>query len=86
MVATNSNFASTIIPKRAHQPSESMANLVSTMRHNVFCGLGEDLDVHINRFNTMAQANNQATDADKLRVFANKPTPCVGDKRLGYLY
>ena len=69
MIATNHNFTSTIIPKRAHQPIENMANPVSMVRHNVFRGLGEDPDVHINRFNTVAQANNQAADADKLRVF-----------------
>ena len=69
MINTNPKFASTVIPERAHQPSESMANPMSTVRHNVFRGLGEDLDVHINCFNTVAQANNQAVDADQLRVF-----------------
>ena len=46
-----------------------MANPISMMQHNVFQALGEDPNVHINRFNTVAQANNQATDANKLRVF-----------------
>ena len=54
VIDTNPNFTSTIIPERADQPIDNMANLVSTMRHNVFHGLGEDPNVHINHFNTMA--------------------------------
>ena len=69
MIDTNPNFTSTVILERAHQPIENMANPMSTVRHNMFRGLSEDPDVHINRFNIVAQANNQAADADKLRVF-----------------
>ena len=32
--------------------------------------MGEDPDVHVNHFNMVAQANNQAADTDKLRVFS----------------
>ena len=69
MVATTPSLASTIISERKNQPIDNMANPVSMVRQNVFHGLDEDLDVHVNRFNTVAQANNQAADADKLRVF-----------------
>ena len=54
VIATNPNLASTVIPKRANQPIDNMANPVSMVRHNVFHRLGEDPDVHINRFNTVA--------------------------------
>ena len=69
MIDTTPNLAFIAISQRTNQPIQNMANPVSTVRHNVFRGLGEDPDVHINRFNTVAQANNQAADADKLRVF-----------------
>ena len=69
MIGTTPNLASTLLLERANQPIDNMANPMSMVTHNVFHGLGEDHDVHINRFNTMAQANNQAADADKLRVF-----------------
>ena len=40
MVATTSSVASTIISIRENQPIDNMANPVSTVRHNVFQGLG----------------------------------------------
>ena len=69
VVASTSSPISTVVSLSGAQLAINMANPVSIVRHNVFSGLGEDLDMHINYFNTMAQANNQVVDADKLRVF-----------------
>ena len=69
VIDTTPNLAFIAISQRTSQPIENMANPVSTVRHNVFRGLGEDPDVHINRFNSVAQADNQAADVDRLRVF-----------------
>ena len=68
VVASTSSPISTIVSASETQPADNMANPMSTVRHNVFRELGEDPDVHVNCFNTVAQANNQAIDLNKLRA------------------
>lgn len=66
---TSTPSVTVVAPIVTQNPQPIMANLNSTIRHSTFKGLGEDPDVHINRFNTVATANNQDTVAEKLRIF-----------------